>query len=287
MTARDRFALSPVTGTIGAVIDGIDLSDAVDTELAGALRQALWDHHVLFLREQFLDISALKRVTRVFGALQPLPYIAPLPDDPDVIAVEKKAADRNVAVFGGQWHSDFSFLDHPPAGSLLSAVEVPAVGGDTVWANQTVAFETLPDDLKAIVEGRAAVHTGKPYGVRFAPPEEERAVNDMVRNDPAADRETFHPAVRRHPETGRRSLFVNPIYTSRLDGYSETESEPILDRLYWHATQPNFCCRHRWRAGDLVIWDNRSTLHFAVNDYDGHDRLLYRTTFSDENPPLG
>ena len=280
-------ALRPVTGTIGAVIGGIDLSEKVGVDLARVLRQALWDHHVLFFREQSLDIPDLKRVTRVFGALKTIPYIAPLLEDPEVIAVEKKATDRNVAVFGGQWHSDFSFLEHPPAGSLLSAINVPEVGGDTVWANQTLAFETLPDDLKVIIEGRAAIHTGKPYGVRFAPLEEERAVNDMVRNDPTADREIFHPVVRRHPENGLRSLFVNPIYTSRIEGYSEAESEPILNRLYWHATQPNFCCRHRWRNGDLVVWDNRSTLHFAVNDYDGNDRLLYRTTFADGLPPRG
>lgn len=280
------FDVKPVTGNIGAEIAGVDLSVPVDEATASALRRALWDRHVLFLRNQFLDTAQLKRATELFGPLQRLPYVEPLPDDPHVIAVAKKAGDRKVGVFGGNWHSDFSFLDHPPAGSLLSAVEVPEVGGDTVWASQTAAYETLPADLKDAVDGRAAIHVGKPHGVKFAPKGDQRSTIKMVRNDPEADRETFHPAVRTHPETGRKALFVNPVYTSRLDGLSEAESEPILDRLYWHATRPEFCCRHRWRAGDLAIWDNRSTLHFAVNDYDGFDRLLYRTTFSDSCRPF-
>lgn len=275
----------PVTGTIGAEISGADLSKPVDPSVAGALRDALWSHQVLFFHDQYLDIAQLKQVTELFGPLQRLPYVEALPDDPLVIGVQKKASDRNVGVFGGNWHSDFSFLERPPAGSLLSAVEVPEVGGDTVWSNQIAAYETLPEGLKRAVEGRAAIHVGKPHGIKFAPKGNQRSTVKMVRGDPEADRETFHPAVRAHPETGRKALFVNPVYTSRLDGMTEAESAPILDRLFWHATRPEFSCRHRWRAGDLVIWDNRTTLHFAVNDYDGQDRLLYRTTFSDNRRP--
>lgn len=275
-----------VTGTIGAEIEGVALSEPVGEDIAAELRRLLWEHQVLFFHDQFLDIAQQKRVTELFGPLQRLPYVEPLDTEPFVIGVRKKATDRKVAVFGGNWHSDFSFLDHPPAGSLLSAVEVPEVGGDTVWSNQCAAYEALPDDLKEAVDGRAAIHVGKPHGVKFAPKGNQRSTLKMVRGDPEADRETFHPAVRTHPETGRKSLFLNPVYTARLDGLSEEESAPILDRLYWHATRPEFCCRHRWRAGDLVAWDNRSTLHFAVNDYDGYDRLLHRTTFSDEVRPF-
>lgn len=281
----ETLSFQPLTGAIGAVVDGVDLSRSLSPDTVTELRRGLWDHQVLILHDQFLDVAQLKHVTEAFGPLQQLPYVAAEPAEPYVIGVRKRASDRKVGVFGGNWHSDFSFLGHPPAGSLLTAVTVPPVGGDTVWANQAAAYETLPEDLKAIVDGRAAIHVGKPHGVKFAPKGNQRSTIEMVRNDPEADRETFHPAVRRHPETGRRSLFVNPVYTARLDGYTEAESAPILDRLYWHATRPEFCCRHRWRAGDLAIWDNWSTLHFAVNDYDGYDRLLYRTTFSDEAPP--
>lgn len=277
--------IKPVTGMIGAEVEGVDLAVPCDEFTAAGLSQALWDYQVLFLRGQHLDIAQLKSVTEIFGPLQRLPYVESVADEPYVIGVRKRAEDRNVGVFGGNWHSDFSFLEQPPAGSLLSAVEIPEFGGDTVWSNQIAAYETLPEDLKAAVEGRSAIHVGKPHGVKFAPKGHQRSTVKMVRGDPEADREMMHPAVRSHPVSDRKSLFVNPVYTSRLDGLSEAESAPILDRLYWHAIRPEFCCRHRWQVGDLVVWDNRTTLHFAVNDYDGKDRLLYRTTFSDNRRP--
>ena len=279
----NALTIQPVTGRIGAEISGVDLAGRIDAAGAAMLRATLFEHQVLFFRGQHLDLPAQKRVTEVFGPLVTLPYIEPLAEDPQVIAVLKEAAETRVGVFGGDWHSDFSFLAQPPAGSVLSAVEVPAFGGDTLWANQIAAYEHLPADLKAMVEGRGAVHVGAPYGVKHAPPEETRsgASIRMTRGDPAADRERVHPAVRRHPESGRAALFVNPIYTTRLEGMSETESRPVLEALYKHATRPEFCCRWRWRPGDLAVWDNRTTLHFAVNDYDGARRLLYRTAFGE------
>jgi taurine dioxygenase len=281
--------IQPVTTNCGARIEGVDLSQAVDDELAQALRDALHRYQVLFLSGQFLDLERQKAVTSVFGEPMRLPYVEPLDWEPQVVAVRKRASETNVGVFGGDWHSDFSFLSEPPAGSVLNAVTVPPVGGDTLWANQVAAFEALDDEMKALLEGRGAVHVGAPYGVKHAPEEETRAAASvrMTRGDPAADAERVHPAVRRHPDSGARALFLNPIYTTRLDGMSEAESAPVLAKLYRHATRPEFCCRHRWQAGDLVVWDNRTTLHYAVNDYDGHERLLYRTTFGDGLAPAG
>lgn len=277
------FALKPMTGTVGAEIDGVDLTEPISGDLAEALRQALWAHQVLVFRDQHVDIAAQKRLTTVFGSIMRLPYVAPLDDDPEVIAVLKEASERNVGVFGGDWHSDFSFLAHPPAGSVLNAVEIPDFGGDTLWANQVAAYEALPASLREHVEGRDSIHVGKPYGVKHAPPEETRTGGSirMVRGDPEADRETRHPAVLEHPRSGRKALFVNPIYTTRLGGMSEAESAPILEALYKHCIRPEFCCRLRWTPGAVVVWDNRTTLHYAVNDYDGVRRLLYRTTFAD------
>ena len=271
-----------MTGTIGAEIDGIDLAAPIEAPLADALRAALWRHQVLVFRGQHLDLAAQKRLTAVFGPAMRLPYVTPLDDDPEVIAVLKEASEQKVGVFGGEWHSDFSFLESPPAGSVLNAVEVPEVGGDTVWANQVAAYATLPPALKEIVDGRDAIHVGKPYGVKYAPPAEARAGTSirMTRGDPAADREIHHPAVIRHPESGERALFVNPIYTARLDGMTDEQSAPILEALYKHAVRPDFCCRLRWSAGTVAVWDNRTTMHYAVNDYDGTRRLLYRTTFA-------
>lgn len=278
--------VTKMTGFVGAEITGLAVDGQIAPDVAAALRDALGDHHMIVLRLQHLDLAAQKRLTRVFGEPMQLPYVAPLTDDPDIIAVLKEAHERNTGVFGGEWHTDFSFLASPPAGSVLNAVEIPQVGGDTVWSAQTAAFDTLPPELKSFVEGRMAVHVGKPYGVRHAPPERDRANTSikMTRGDPQADRETLHPAVITDPRTGRRALFVNPIYVTRFADMTEQESAPYLEALYKHATRPDFSCRLKWQAGDVAIWDNRMTLHYATNDYDGIRRLLYRTTFSGSPP---
>ena len=278
--------IKPMTGTIGAEVEGANLAAPIGESLTHALRAALWAHQVIVFRDQNLDIAAQKRLTAVFGAVMRLPYVEPLQDDPEVIAVLKEASERNVGVFGGDWHSDFSFLENPPAGSVLSAVEVPAYGGDTVWANQAAAYDALPAGLREIVGGRDAIHVGKPYGVKFAPPEETRAGASvrMTRGDPDADREVRHPCVVTHSDSGRKALFLNPIYTTRLEGMSEDESAPVLEALYRHGVRPEFCCRLRWTPGTVAVWDNRMTMHYAVNDYDGSRRLLYRTTFAGSRP---
>lgn len=278
--------ITGMTGFVGAEISGVTLGGGIPPQVADGLRDALDAHQLIVLRGQHLDLAAQKRLTEVFGPLMRLPYVKPMVEDPDVIAVLKEATEKGGGVFGGDWHSDFSFLDNPPAGSVLNAVEVPDVGGDTVWSSQVAAYAHLPADLKRIVDGRAAVHVGAPYGVKHAPPEDARsgASIQMTRGDPAADRETLHPAVVTDPRSGSKALFVNPIYTTRLDGMTEEESAPILAALYKHATKPDFSCRLKWRAGDVAVWDNRMSLHYATNDYDGVRRLLYRTTFQRERP---
>lgn len=273
--------IRPLTRSTGAEIFGVDLSDPIDAELAAALRSALADWQVIFFPAQFLDIPAQKRLTKVFGPLVRSPYVVPMDDEPDVIAVLKEADEVNVGVFGGDWHSDFSFLAEPPLGSVLNAVEVPPYGGDTVWANQVRALDTLPADLLAAIQGHDAIHIGKPYGVSHAPKEEERSGGSirMVRDDPQADREQPHPAIRRDPVSGRDALNFSPTYAVRLSDRSEDESAPVLDAIHRHTTRPEFCVRYRWKAGTVAVWNNYTTMHYAVNDYDGFRRLLYRTTF--------
>jgi taurine dioxygenase len=275
-----------LTGYMGAEIAGVDLREEIPGDLANALRDALDAHQMIVLRNQHLSIQDQKRLTHVFGPIMKLPYVQPTPEDDEVIAVLKEASETKVGVFGGDWHSDFSFLENPPAGSVLNAVEVPEVGGDTVWSSQTVAYESLPADLKSIVDGRRAVHLGAPYGVKHAPPENSRsgASIKMTRGDPEADVERLHPAVITDPRSGNKALFVNPIYTTRFEDMTEEESAPILAALFKHATKPDFSCRLRWNAGDVAVWDNRMSLHYATNDYDGTRRLLYRTTYERERP---
>jgi len=278
--------IAPVTGTIGAEVTGLDVSQPISVDAAEALRDALDRYLVIFLPDQEVDHERQKAVTEVFGPLCKLPYVEPLPGDEYVIAVLKEADEVNAGVFGGDWHSDFSFLERPPAGSLLHAKELPPYGGDTLWANQVRAYEMLPVDLRQLVDGRRAVHLGAPYGLKHAPPKETRSGRSIriARGDPSADEERFHPAVCTHPRSGRKALFLNPIYTTRFEDMTVEESKPHLARLYAHMTRPELACRHRWSTGDLVVWDNRTTLHYAVNDYDGYRRLLTRTTFAGERP---
>ena len=278
--------IEKLTGFMGAEIRGLDLTTEISAETATTLRQALGDHHMIVLRGQHLSLDQQKRLTAVFGPVMRLPYVSPLVDDDEVIAVVKQAHERNSGVFGGEWHSDFSFLENPPAGSVLNAVEIPGVGGDTVWSSQVAAYRSLPVDLREIVDGRKAIHVGKPYGVKYAPPKEAQANTsiEMARGDPDADREIVHPAVITLAQTGEKALFLNPIYTTRFEDMSDAESAPILDAIYRHCTRPDFSCRLKWQPGDVAVWDNRATLHYATNDYDGVRRLLYRTTFGGARP---
>ncbi|MGF1551866.1 MAG: TauD/TfdA dioxygenase family protein [Paracoccaceae bacterium] len=273
-----------ISGFIGAEIAGIDLRGAIDEALAADLRAALDEHHVLILRDQHLDLAAQKRLTAVFGPLARLPYVEPMPGEPEVVRVLREAGETG-GVFGGDWHADFSFLERPPAGSVLTAHALPPYGGDTLWTSGAAAWETLPEPWRVLLDGRDAIHVGKPYGVRFAPPEREQARGAirMTRGDPEADRERRHPAVVAHPRTGRRALYLNPIYVTRLDGLTEAESRPVLEAVRQHMIRPEFGMRLRWSPGTVAIWDNLMTLHYATNDYAGHRRLMVRTTF--DGPP--
>ncbi len=280
-----EFEIRPLTPKLGAELDGID-SGRLDAAAFARLHVLLLDYKLLFLRRQRLDLDALRDFGARFGELMELPYIKPHDGHPFVIRVLKQADEIGMGVFGGDWHSDFSFLELPPSLSILYAEEIPPVGGDTLWVDMSSALAALPDDLRARLDGRAGVHSGTPYGVRYAPPAETQFKGsiEIERNNPEADRETLHPLVCRHPETGEATLFVNPTYTVGIDGMAKAESDELLDRLYRHCTRPEFGCRFRWSPGTLALWDNRSTMHYAVNDYDGFRRCLYRVTVRGQKP---
>ena len=277
--------ISPLTPAIGAVVSNLDLSQSLNPSTAGFLNDALAQHGVLFFRGQNLDIGAQIRLTAAFGPVQRLPYVTPMADHPDVIRVLKEA-DEGGGVFGGDWHQDFSFLETPPRGAILQAIEVPPVGGDTVWTSQISAYRTLPERLKSLLTGQDALHVGKPYGVRWAPPQDTRSGMSiqMSRGDPSADVERAHPTVLRQPKTERHGLFLNPLYVSRLSGLTEDQSRPMLEMIQAHTIRPEHQCRWRWKAGDIAIWDNFFTQHYAINDYFGHRREMWRTTFGGETP---
>jgi taurine dioxygenase len=283
LSMTSNLDLHPLTPDLGAEIHGLDLRQPGPA--APYLREAIARHGVLFLRHQDLTLDELLAATAALGSVLRVPFVNGMASHPDIIAVLKEADERRISTFGGTWHTDFSFLPQPPALTLLYAAELPEVGGDTLWANQYAAYEALSPGLQHLLNPLMAVHTGWPHGTSGPGPDAavSRSIR-MVRNDPTADREQLHPVVRVHPITGRKALFVNPVYTQRFADMTAAESKPLLDYLYQHCVRPEFSCRWRWQPGTLAIWDNRCTMHLAINDYDGVRRLLYRTTVAGETP---
>jgi taurine dioxygenase len=288
---RTDVSIRSVAPACGAEIRGVDLRratagapDAGDDDLR-VVRDALRRHAVVFVRDQPLDLDEQVALTARLGRVLRVPYIQHLPSHPDVIAVLKEADERRISTFGGSWHSDFSFLDEPPSFTLLHAKELPEVGGDTLWASQEAAYDALSPGMQRLLAPLRAVQTGWPHGTNGPGPNAavSRSVV-MTRNDPSADREVLHPVVRVHPDTGRRSLFVNPVYTQRFEDTTVEESRPLLQYVFDHAVRAEFTCRLRWEPDTLAIWDNRCLLHLAINDYDGSRRLLHRTTVAGERP---
>jgi taurine dioxygenase len=278
------FDIRPLAPTCGAEVFGVDLVHA-SADAMESVNQALAGHGVLFFRDQKLTPEEQLEVTRRFGEILRVPYIKHLDEYPDIIAVLKEADEQRISTFGGTWHSDFSFLEEPPSLTLLYALELPDVGGDTLWASQYAAYDALSEGMKRLLDPLRAIQTAWPHGTRGPGPgmAVSRSVA-MVRNDPSADREIPQPVVRVHPVTGRRALFVNPVYTQYFEGMTGSESRPLLQFLFEHATRAEFTCRLRWAPGTLAVWDNRCLLHLAINDYDGSRRLLHRTTVAGERP---
>ena len=276
--------IRPVAPACGAEVFGLDLANP-PADAMRSVADALARHAVLFFRDQRLTPEQQLEVTRRFGDILRVPYIRHLEAYPDIIAVLKEADERGISTFGGTWHSDFSFLDAPPSLTLLYALELPPLGGDTLWASQYAAYDALSPGLRRLLDPLRAVQTAWPHGTRGPGPGTavSRSIG-MVRNDPAADREIVQPVVRVHPVTGRRALFVNPVYTERFEGMTVDESRRLLQYLFGHATRAEFTCRLRWAPGTLAVWDNRCLLHLAINDYDGSRRLLHRTTVAGERP---
>lgn len=283
--STEHVDVRPVGGALGAEIGGVDASRAMATGIADQIRAALDRHLVIFLRDQSVSLGQLKAFSTCFGELTRVPYVGGLADHPEIIAVLKEADEHNISTFGGTWHTDFSFLEHPPAASILFAEQVPAVGGDTLWANMYAAYEALSPGMQQTLAGLNAMHSGHVYGAARPPANSATSQSIRIsRNNPEADVERAHPVVRVNPRTGRRALYVNPVYTTRFEDMTQQESRGLLGFLYAHCTRAEFTCRLQWTPGTIAVWDNRYSLHMAVNDYDGYRRLMYRTSTVGETP---
>ena len=269
--------ISRVAGALGAVVRGLDLRSVTDEEQIRTLIDALAEHLVVFLPEQDIDLDDLERITEMLGGRDVTPFVAPLEDRPYVIRVIKEPGDQ--LNFANAWHTDLSYLPNPPAYTLLHAREVPPYGGDTVWSNQYLAFETLSPGLRRTLQGLRAVHSaGMAYGTGGALDKAKSLTSMAIEPSAEAFKEHTHPAVIRHPVTSRPTLYVNPVYTTRFEGWSPVESQALLAHLYRHSINENFTCRFRWSKGTLAIWDNRCTMHNALNDYSGVRREMFRTS---------
>ena len=280
-----NLAINPFGRTFGAEIEGIDVR-AMNAVAEAALKAALGEHRVVVIRGQSLTPAEQTAFSRRFGPLVALPYIKPIDGHPKVIAVLKEADEVRVSTFGSWWHADFSYLEEPPVYSILHALELPPRGGDTLFADLCAAYDALSPGMKRMLDPLEVMHSGAIYGTRAVTDGARGPARGVVisRGNPEADIERAHPLVRMHAPTGRKALFASPTYTTRLAAMTPDESRPLLDFLYQHMTRPEFTLRQRWRPGDLLMWDNRAVIHLAVNDYDGHRRLLHRTTAGRERP---
>jgi taurine dioxygenase len=273
------FTVEPVAGALGAEITGIDLGKPLSDETLAALRRAWLDHGVVFFRDQELPPAAFLAFARRFGEVIEYPFVKGLPEHPEIIPVLKQADER--VNFGGIWHSDTAYLDIPPMASMLIAREVPPAGGDTLFASMYLAYETLSDGMKRLLDGLRGINSSASADVSKT---REDRMKDSARADARQEYEASHPIVRTHPETGRKALYVNVAHTVGIEGLTREESAPLLDFLFRHQIKPELTCRFRWRPRSLAFWDNRCVQHNAVNDYQGHRRLMHRITLAGDKP---
>ena len=272
-------SVRPLSGALGAEVDGVDLSAPMADALFGEVRRAFHDYLVLVFPGQCLSPAAQVAFTRRFGPVVPHPLKSRrgLADHSEVLVLENRPGQPGAR--NDFWHSDISFAERPPLGSVLHALEVPEGYGDTMFCNMYNAYTGLSEGLRRLLDGRRALHGAAALVRRNA-----AAGTDAqpILEVPAL---VDHPVVRTHPETGRKALYVNPYFTERFADMTVLESRPLLDYLCAEAVRPENVYRHRWRAGDVLMWDNRCTMHYAISDYDASMvRLMHRTTAAGDKP---
>jgi taurine dioxygenase len=271
---NSRIEVRPIAGAIGAEIHNVDVSADLDDGTIGDIRKALLDHCVIFFRNQTLDAERHKAFTRRFGKIFIHPNYAGMQADPEIVVITREPGDKRIV--GEDWHADTTMVVEPPMGAILYAMEVPPYGGDTLFANQYMAYEALSDGMKKMLSGMKAVHSDRKVAGPQANRNSQRSTK--VRED-AAWRETVntHPVVVTHPETQRKLLYVNASYTMGFDGMTEDESRPLLAYLLEHGHRPEFTCRFRWETGSIAFWDNRCCKHLAIHDAGPFRRIMRRT----------
>jgi len=278
--------IKPITANIGAEVHGVDLSTPIDAAMKERIGELLVEHQVIFFPRQTMSADDHVALGRCFGELQTEhpAYLRTLDEDhPEIIVIESdESRPVGVADRADVWHTDVTFHERPPTGSILHMQKIPDTGGDTLWVSLSAAYDALSDSMKNYLAPLRAVHDVTPtlleYAADLSVPAE--ATLDFAKRFPKSE----HPVVRTHPTTGRKGLFVNRTFTSHLVGVPRDESDAILEFLYAHSIKPEFSVRRRWSEGDVGIWDNRCTLHYAVNDYGKQARRIHRVTILGERP---
>ena len=277
--AAKTIGVHKIAGALGAEISGVDLARDLDADTIAAIRRIWLDNLVVFFRNQDLPPAQFLAAAKRLGEPIEYPFVKGLDGFPEIIAVTKLEHEK--VNFGGIWHSDTSYLETPPMATMLIAREVPPVGGDTIFANQYLAYEALSDGMKRLLDGLVAVNTS-------AKADSTRTREDRLRDSGKTEaRKEYvgeHPAVRTHPETGRKALYVNVAHTVRFKDMSEEESAPILDYLFRHQIRPELTCRFHWEPGSIAFWDNRCAQPNPINDYHGFRRIMHRVTLAVDRP---
>ena len=272
--------ITPISSALGAQIDGVDLTRPLSPQQRDAIEQALLEHQVIFFKDQSITPQQQARFAANFGDLHIHPIYPNVPEQPEVLVLDTAVTDvRDNAV----WHTDVTFLPTPAMGAVLSAKQLPAFGGDTLWASGIAAFEGLSKPLQVLLDGLTATHDfTKSFPLeRFGSTPEDFLRWDQTRkNNPPLS----HPVVRTHPVSGRKSLFVNEGFTTKINELSEAESEAILKLLFAHSTRPEYTIRWRWQENDVAFWDNRVAQHYAVDDYRPNRRVMHRATILGDAP---
>ena len=271
--------VQPLSPSLGSIISGVDLSQPLNDSMLATLREIWLDRKVIVLRGQKLSSKQYLAFSRHLGIPDIYPFIKGLDEFPEITPVLKR--ENETLNFGGVWHSDTTYQPCPPMATMLYALELPPVGGDTLFANQVQAYECLSAGLKdtlaklKIICRPDKAATMATRADRIAEQGRDTSEDDLV---------GIHPVIRTHPETSKKALFVNQAHSCHFEGWSMAESDTLLNFLYAHQIKEEFQCRHVWQHGDVVIWDNRCTLHYPVNDYHGHRRLLHRITLKGDKP---
>ena len=268
-----------LTGQIGAEILGVDLSKDLSTAVISDIRQSLLDNLVIFFRDQRLTPEQQIEFAERFGPISKSPVYKTLDSHPQIMPVVKEITDKDV--IGDTWHTDETFQATPPLGSILYAREIPPVGGDTLFANLYLAYERLSPELKKQLESLRAIHTSDFLNANA---QMRNSTRSTKLRDDVGKINTSHPVIRTHEETGRKLLFVNQPFTFCFDGMTREESLPLLQYLFQQSSKPELTCRFRWQPGSMAFWDNRCTMHYAINDYPGYRREMHRITIQGTVP---